>query len=324
MEENRTRKAVRNPLGRGLSALVSTPVPSVYGNAAESFSSNTNAEGGHDAGNIRSIDLDDIVSNPAQPRREFKELELKDLAESIRSVGVIQPVVLRPAANSSPARYQLVAGERRWRAARLAGLKTIPAIIENYVDKQALEIALIENIQREDLNPFEEAQAYKRLIEEFSLTQKELAERVGKDRASVANYLRLLSLPEQVAALIRDGQLSMGHAKAILTVKEPSAQISLAKKTVNETLSVRALETIVSRVVVLDAGRRSPSGAVPGKSASGGGAAGQHCFPEIADRLRQSLGTKVSLKHHKSGKGRVEIEYFSEQELERIVEHICR
>lgn len=327
MDENRTKKPLRNPLGRGLSALVSTPAPMSFGNAARAMVNapleDRNSEPEKPDGQIRTLALDEIAPNPSQPRREFKELELKDLAESIRSVGVIQPIVVRPLPDASPAKYQIVAGERRWRAARLAGLNHIPAIVEDYLDKQALEVALVENVQRQDLNAFEEALAYKKLTDEFGLSQKEVAERVGKDRASVANYLRLLTLPEQVCTLIRDGQLSMGHAKAILTVREPSAQISLARKAINENLSVRALETIVSRVVVLDAGKRSPHGSAPARTGSLE-TIPESPFPEVIDRLRRSLGTKVALRHHRSGKGRIEIEYFSEQELDRVVEHICR
>jgi ParB family chromosome partitioning protein len=183
-------------------------------------------------------------------------------------------------------------------------------------DIQALEIALVENVQRSNLNPVEEAQGYQRLIDEFRLSQKDVAERVGKDRASVANYLRLLVLPESVMKLLQEGAISMGHAKAILTVREPSAQVSLARKAVDESLSVRALEAIVSRTVVLEAPKRPVSRVGRERGADG--------VPvDVIDRMRNRLGTKVVVRHHRSGRGKIEIEYFSEQELDRLVELIC-
>jgi ParB family chromosome partitioning protein len=216
--------------------------------------------------------------------------------------------------------YEVVAGERRWRAAQRAGLAQIPVLIRDLDDLATLEIALVENIQRSNLTPLEEARAYQRLADDFSLSQKEIAERVGKDRASVANYMRLLALPQPVLELLQTGQITMGHAKAILTVKEPNAQIGLANKVVAENLSVRALEAIVSRVVVLDSGKKGK------EKEANGSANGSYLrsadFPEVTDRLRTALGTKVLVRHHESGRGRIEIEYFSEQELDRLVDLI--
>jgi len=338
MDLRQNKPPVRNALGRGLSALISTPPVSVIqgaGNAAPLL-------GSHDAAGVERaqasdadmlhadklavlndrvhfLPIDKIIANPTQPRQSISEIELKELSDSIKAHGVLQPVLVRPAREPVESGvYEIVAGERRWRAAKLVGLHQLPVIIHKISDREAVEIALIENVQREDLNPLEQARAYQRLSEEFSLSQEEIAEKVGKDRASIANFLRLLKLPHEVQSLLESGALSTGHAKAILTIKEPSAQISLAKKTVREGLSVRALEAIVARVVVLDSGRRS----FKNRGEAPGGGMKATAFPEVVDRMRNVLGTKVTIKHCKSGRGRIEIEYFSEQELDRLVEQI--
>ena len=270
---------------------------------------------------VHFIPIEKISSNPSQPRQRFMDSELRELADSIRTKGMLQPVLVRPSPNKlgGEAAYEIVAGERRWRAAKLAGLHQLPVIIRHIGDGESLELALVENVQREDLNPVEQAQAYQRLSDEFNLSQQEVADKVGKDRASIANFTRLLKLPPDVLDLLRSNELSMGHAKAILAVKEQSAQSSLARKAVKEGLSVRALEAIVARVVVLDSGRRL----VSRDGRLGAGKSASKSFPEVIDRMRNSLGTKVDIRHQRSGRGKIEIEYFSEQELDRIVEHIC-
>jgi len=332
MDQLKTKKPARAALGRGLSALISTPRLSAFPTsnqaaeiklAPETSPQNFSiSQSNTDEPQIvaRYLDIERIAPNPEQPRRSFKEEELKELADSIRSLGLIQPIIVRDFGLENT--YQIIAGERRWKAAKLAGLTQIPAIIDNMAELEVLEVALVENIQRSNLNPVEEALAYKRLSEEFNLTQSEIAEKVGKDRASVANTVRILNLPEQILEMLKEGRISMGHAKAILSVREPSAQISLAKKVQNEELSVRALETLVSRVVVLDTGRKSAASGLVAKNNSA--LSDSISFPEIVDRLRMSLGTKVTLKHQKSGKGKIEIEYFSEAELERLVESLCK
>lgn len=332
MEVKKGGKGTKSVLGRGLSALISTPVPVnpqisspvnhdfVAPNSNLAFKQDENQNDVSDSGRaqVRFLDIERIVNNPAQPRQEFKEAEIVELAESIRALGIIQPILVRPAKYAQAGNFEIVAGERRWRASKLAGLKQVPCISQDLTDRETLEIALVENIQRSNLNPVEEAKAYQRLMDEFSLSQEEVAQRVGKDRASVSNYIRVLKLPSAVIELLREGKLSMGHAKAILTIKEPAAQTSLAKKVINENLSVRALEQIVSRVVVLDNGQASKL------KRTGTGQDQINPFPEVVDRMRNALGTKVSVKHHNSGRGRIEIEYFSEQELDRVVEHICK
>ena len=346
MEVKKPKIPARSALGRGLSSLISTPVsafpmrdesnsarpPQVVANlAVESRQFETTQQPTHSGDEIRFISVEIIAGNPSQPRQDFKEAELKELADSIKSKGVLQPVLLRPALSSQEEkpRFEIIAGERRWRAAKLAGLERIPAIVRDLDDREALELSIIENVQRENLSPIEEAHAYQRLAADFSLSQQDIAEKVGKDRASIANYLRLLKLPSEVIDLLRGNQISMGHAKAILSIREPSAQLSLARKVVKESLSVRDLEAIVSRVVVLDAGHRlSGKAAEAAKEAAAKSIsnipANFNVFPEVIDRMRNALGTKVVIKHHRSGRGRIEIEYFSEAELDRIVEHICR
>ena len=337
MEAKKMKMPQRSALGRGLSALISTPVAAFPTPKHTSTSEEPteiavidtqsnelpNSEKAQEIGIVTFIPTLDIVNNPKQPRTEFGEAEIEELATSIKTNGVLQPLLVRPAPMPGGARYELIAGERRWRASQRAGLTQVPVIIKHLTDRESLEIAIVENVQRQNLTPIEEARAYHRLSEEFALSHQEIAERVGKDRASVSNHLRILKLPSEVIELIRTGDLSMGHAKAILTIKEPSAQLSLAKKSVKERLSVRDLEAIVSRVVVLDAGHRlSPKDEeflTPSKQESEDPVA----FPETVNRLRNALGTKVLVRHKKSGRGRVEIEYFSEDELSRVVDVIC-
>ena len=338
--ENSKNKKIRPALGRGLSALISSapvpvsppaetvklvhesPLPSISVGPSQamqskklvsiitSHSTATSNDSNATNESVRYLALSSIVNNPDQPRQNFSEQELSELTNSIKNLGVLQPILVRPSAKLS-GKYEIVAGERRWRAAERAKLAQVPVIIKELEDRAAYEIALVENVQRADLGALEVAKAYNKLIEEFNLTQEDVAERVGKDRASVANYVRLLKLPEAVQKLVAEGKLSMGHARAILTVREPSAQMSLAQKVLSENLSVRALEQIVARVVVLDRGKRRIKGLTTASASD---------FPEITDRLRKVLGTKIAIRHSKSGRGKIEIEYFSEQELERLVE----
>jgi ParB family chromosome partitioning protein len=237
---------------------------------------------------------------------DFSDSEINELSESIKTLGVLQPILVRPFAG----KYQIVAGERRFRAATKAGLSQVPVIIRELSEKETLEIGIVENVQRQNLNPIEEAKGYQRLMDEFSLTAQEVSERVGKERATVANVVRILKLPQQVQDLVREGKLSIGHAKAILTVKEPSAQISLAHKVIGEGLSVRALESIVGREVVLDG---------PRKIGVERQAVQAPQFPEVEERLRNALGTKVTIRKGKQG-GAIELHFFSDAELDRLID----
>ncbi len=248
------------------------------------------------------LDIDRILPGDYQPRKVFRDESLKELAESIKEKGVIQPIIVTRVGDGT---FKLIAGERRLRAARLAGLKKIPAIIKDIASKESLEIALIENIQREDLNPIETALAFERLKNEFNLTQEEIAKKVGKDRASVANYLRLLGLPEEIKKMLHEGNLSFGHAKAILSIEDRNAQIEIAKRIVKEELTVRQAEALVKRNSTMRA-RSKSSKRDPNISS-------------LEDKLKRSLGTPVKI-HHKGKKGRIEITYNSLEEFDRIID----
>ena len=332
------KAAKKKGLGRGLSALISQPVVAVTSKGKSEGGSTDTTDGSaalslnvaqatfepvqsSSAEKIQFISIEKIIPNPTQPRRTFIQAELEELRDSILNMGVLQPVIVRPASNQPKGVYEIVAGERRWRASRLAELKEIPVIIKELSDWESLEIALVENVQRSDLNPVDEAKAYQSLMDQFSLSQQDVADRIGKDRATVANYLRLLKLPESVLKTVEEHKLSMGHAKAILGVKEPRAQMSLARKAVDEGLSVRALEALASQAKILDGQKLA---ALKGKDVGISGAKpGLSAFPQVVEQLRKTLGTKVLIKHHQSGRGRIEIEYFSEAELDRLLEIIC-
>jgi len=251
------------------------------------------------------VDVARITANPEQPRVDFPEQEIAELSESIKVLGVLQPILVRPRAGG----YQIVAGERRFRASIRAGLSQVPVLVKDLSDRDTFEVALVENVQRLNLNPLEEAKGYQRLIDEFNLSAQEVAERVGKDRATVANLVRVLKLPAAVQEYLREGHITVGHAKAILTVKEPAAQTSLAQKVIDESLSVRALEAIVSREVVLEEPKK-PRAAKTIETAE---------FPEIEERLRNSLGTKVTIRRSKKG-GAIELHFFSDSELDRLID----
>jgi len=250
---------------------------------------------------VLSIDIKKIIPNSEQPRKNFKDDALNELAQSIKERGIIQPVLVSKNRDGS---FGLIAGERRWRAASLAGLKKIPAIIKQADDRSTLEIALIENIQREDLNPLEMANAFEHLMVTYKLTQEELSEKLGKERATVANYLRLLKLPDEIKSFLSDGKLTMGHAKAIVAINDRKQQIDLAQKIVDQGLNVRAAETMVKEKKTSP--KKTPAQTDPN-------------IRDIEDRLRQALGTKVRLKHE-GKKGKLEIEYYSLDELDRLLD----
>ncbi len=251
---------------------------------------------------VMKIDVAKIVPNAHQPRKTFRNEALKELADSIREKGVLQPVIVSRVGDGT---FRLIAGERRWRASQLAGLKKIPVLVKDASSQDSIEIALIENIQREDLNPLETAEAFDRLLKEFKLTQETLSERVGKDRATIANYIRILKLPDEIKAMVNAGGISMGHAKAILSIESKQKQIEIAKAIVNLGMSVRAAETLCKKLVL------------PAPKAKK-----REKMPEVIDlehKLVRALGTKVRI-HHKGKKGSIEIEYYSLEELDRLVE----
>jgi ParB family chromosome partitioning protein len=317
------KKNTRMALGRGLSALVSTAAPVAAPVPAREPVSNADlptatasvAAPKEEGEGVTYLDVSQIIANPTQPRQEFSEQEISELTESIKAVGVLSPIMVRPYAGG----YQIVAGERRFRASNRAGLTKIPVIIRDLGERETLEIAMVENIQRQSLNPIEEAKGYQRLIEDFSMTVQEVAERVGKDRATVANIARVLKLPAVVQDMVRDGRITLGHAKAILTVKEPVAQISLANKVIAENLTVRAIEAIVSREVVFDGPKKTSSGDESSSERSGERSAEIPAYPELEERLRNALGTKVTIRKSRKG-GAIELHYFSDAELDRLVQ----
>lgn len=251
-------------------------------------------------GSITELKITELEANQNQPRRNFDDQGLQELAESIRQHGVVQPIIVRKLDNS----YQIVAGERRWRAARLAGLKTVPIVVKDYSNIEVMEIALIENLQRQDLNAIEEAIAYKSLIEEHEMTQEEISEKIGRSRPAIANTLRLLNLPEEIKEFVVQGKLSAGHARAILSVQDKKKQIEIALKVIEQQLNVRDIEKLVMQKEKKEPSKESK------KSVE---------IIELEERLKKALATKVNIVHKKS-RGKIEIEYYNNDDLERILE----
>lgn len=280
-------KQPKRALGRGLSALIpqadSAPAP---------------AESGQKG--VLKLPIEAIARDLAQPRRVFDEDKLKELAESIKAQGLIQPVLVRKDGDH----YRLIAGERRWRASQLAGLKEIPALVREASDAEAFELALVENLQRADLNPIEEAEGYRRLVEEYALTQEQVSQRVGKDRSSIANSLRLLQLPDEVKSLVASGAINMGHARALLGVPRIPEMVELAERIATQKLSVRDTERLVKQA-------KAPAPAQPERKQT----------PEarkVVEELQRALGTKVRLSD-RGGQGTLEIDFFSYADLDRIL-----
>jgi len=256
---------------------------------------------------VLEISIYDIDPNPDQPRRNFDQESIQDLSKSIKEHGVVQPIIVKPSQNN---RYTIVAGERRWRAARAAGLDKIPVIIRDFNDKEMLEIALIENLQREDLNPIEEAEGINSLIESYGLTQEQVAQRLGKSRPSIANSLRLLKLPKHVKNLLEEGKISTGHARALLALNSHTKMIELADLIVDKSLSVRETENIVKKIKE-EKQKKNKSKTLEKPS----------FILEIENRMEEYFGTRVTIQQGKK-KGVIEIEYYSNDDLERIIKMI--
>ena len=261
---------------------------------------------------IRTLRLSQIDPNRSQPRQYFEDESLDELSDSIRQFGVLQPILVQKKGN----RYEIIAGERRWRAARKAGLTEIPAIVREYTDQETLELSLIENIQREDLNPIEEAKAFRRLVEEFSLRQEDLAVRVSKSRTAITNSLRLLKLDERVQDMIVQGQISMGHARALIPVEIPEEQYLIAQQIAEKHLSVRDVEKLIKARL---SGKKKKKDSGKDKTAERDPAL-ELAYKEIEERLKQSLGTKTTIRHSGDGTGKLEIEFYSHEDLEKIVD----
>ena len=248
------------------------------------------------------LPIDKIEPNPDQPRNQFDEDTLQELADSIKQYGMLQPILVTPKDDF----YEIIAGERRWRAAKLAGVKEVPVIVKEYTDQEILEIGLIENIQRENLNPIEEAIAFKRLLEEFNLKQDEVAERVSKSRTAVTNSMRLLKLSDKVQQMIIDDMISTGHARALLAIDDPELQYTLANKIFDEKLSVRETEKLVKEI-------KNPKKPKEKKVMENA-----FIYQDLEEKMKGVFGTKVSIASKGKGKGKIEIEYYSDDELEHL------
>lgn len=294
----------RNGLGKGLDSLI----PNKYADKTEKTSgkkTTESSESENKTGEVM-VKINSVEPNREQPRKEFDEDSLVELADSIKQFGILQPLIVQKKKDY----YEIIAGERRWRAAKIAGIKEVPVIIKNYTDQEIVEISLIENIQRENLNPIEEAMAYKRLLEEFNLKQDEVAERVSKSRTAVTNSMRLLKLSARVQQMIVDDMISTGHARALLALDDEEQQYQIANRIFDEKLSVRETEKLVKLL-------KTPKKEVKKEK-------NKHTFvyENLEERMKGIIGTKVRVNAKANGKGKIEIEYYSEDELERIYDLI--
>ena len=283
-------------LGKGLDAILGSP---------ETDITSKDISGNYVAGAIAEIDIDRIETNPFQPRSDFDETALRELSQSIKEQGVIQPVTVRKLGYN---KYQLISGERRWRASKMAGLTKIPAFIRVANDEQMLELALIENIHRENLNAIEVAISYQRLIDECNLTQEEVSEKVGKSRSAVANFLRLLKWPSEIQIAIRDGHISMGHARPLITINDKEEQLKLLQQIITDEMNVRQTEELAEKAKNPEAKERKQTNFIP-----------EH-FKSKIKTLSQTLNTKVKVKRDLKGHGSVVIDFKDEAEFDRIME----
>ena len=310
--------APRRGLGKGLDSMIpkkKKEVQSQKTDAPEDKSISTSERLHTDEPEKKELNPESMVKinlvepNRKQPRKEFQEDALTELSESIKQYGVLQPLLV----SDRGSYYEIIAGERRWRAAKMAGLKTIPVIVKEYNEQEIVEISLIENIQREDLNAIEEANAYRRLIEEFDMKQDEVAERVSKSRSSITNSMRLLKLDDKVQQMLIEEMLTAGHARALLAVTDPEQQVTLATKIFDENLSVRDTEKLVKKYTE----EKDKKPEEPKKQES---AAEQAVYENLEQRMTSLLGTRVQIMRKRNHKGRIEIEYYSREELERIID----
>lgn len=292
-------------LGKGLDSLI----PNAIGESKKkSVGKETETENGNNAETL--VKITKVEPNREQPRKNFNEDALQELADSIKEHGILQPILVKDRKDH----YEIIAGERRWRAAKLAGLKEVPVIIRDLSDQEIVEIALIENIQREDLNPIEEAQAYKKLLTEFNLKQDEVAERVSKSRTAVTNSMRLLKLCDEVQQMVIDDMISTGHARAILSIENPEEQYTLAQRIFDEKLSVRDVEKLVKNM-------NKPKVEKPKKEKN---ESLEIIYQETANKLKDVLGTKVAVSSKGDGTGKIEIEFFSHEDFDRLMEILMK
>ena len=292
-------KAARG-LGKGLDTLIPVATPKT-----DSNKSSTDLKS-DEKGAETIVKITMVEPNREQPRKNFDEDALQELADSIKQFGLLQPILVQ----DRKTYYEIIAGERRWRAAKLAGLKEVPVIIRDYTEQEIVEISLIENIQREDLNPIEEAQAYKKLLTEFNLKQDEVAERVSKSRTAVTNSMRLLKLCDEVQQMIIDDMISTGHARALISIEDPEQQYLIAQKVFDEKLSVRDVEKLVKN---LNKPEKAKKEILEDKSLD-------IIYQDVEEKLKQSLGTKVAISSKGNGAGKIEIEFYNHDDLNRIIE----
>lgn len=292
-------------LGKGLDALIPSAAVDIAKKTDSKANKSTEKKTGETIVNITKVE-----PNREQPRKNFDEDALEELAESIRQFGLLQPILVQ----DRKTYYEIIAGERRWRAAKKAGLKEVPVIIKNYTEQEIVEIALIENIQREDLNPIEEALAYKRLLTEFNLKQDEVAERVSKSRTAVTNSMRLLKLSEDVQQMIIDDMISTGHARALISIEDPEQQYTIAQQIFDEKLSVRDVEKLVKNL-------NKPSKI---KKSTAIDKSMEAVYQDIEENLKQKLSTKVSITSKGNGAGKIEIEFYSHDDLEKLMDLLSK
>lgn len=290
-------KAARG-LGKGLDSLIPAAVQQTETKAAE--------EKKEDGSQGTYVKITKVEPNREQPRKNFDEDALQELADSIKQYGIVEPLIVQ----DRKTYYEIIAGERRWRAAKLAGLKEVPVIVRNYTEQEIVEISLIENIQREDLNPIEEAQAYKRLLTEFHLKQDEVAERVSKSRTAVTNSMRLLKLCDEVQQMIIDDMISTGHARALISIEDAEQQYTIAQKVFDEKLSVRDVEKLVKNLNKPEKAKKEP---MTDKAL-------EAVYQDLEEKLKQSLGTKVAITSKGAGAGKLEIEFYTHDDLEKLTE----
>jgi len=292
-------KLKKSGLGRGLDALI----PELVQEESMKYSSM-----GQGQATELKIKITEIEPNREQPRKDFNEEALIELSDSIRQYGILQPLLVKKKDDY----YEIVAGERRWRAAKMAGLKEVPVIIKEYSEREIMEISLIENIQREDLNPIEEAMAYQKLLKEFSLTQEEVAQRVSKSRTAITNIMRLLKLDERVQAMVVEQEISGGHARTLLSIEDGNTQFNIAQKIVNESLSVRETERLVKHIMESKGKEIAIKKEIDTSL--------DIFYQEMEKKMKSIMGTKVMINKKSHDKGKIEIEYYSSEELERIME----
>lgn len=288
-------------LGKGLDSLI----PNTIGEAKEKKESKEKVENKNPETMVK---LSMVEPNGEQPRKNFDEDSLLELAESIKQFGLLQPIIVQDRKNH----YEIIAGERRWRAAKMAGLKEIPVIIKNLTNQEIVEISLIENIQREDLNPIEEAQAYKRLLNEFHLKQDEVAERVSKSRTAVTNSMRLLKLCDEVQQMVVNEMITTGHARALLSIEDPEEQYMIAQKVFDEKMSVREVEKLVKNLHKPEKPKKAENKSL------------EVIYQNIEEKLKESLGTKVSISSKDNGAGKIQIEFYDHDDLDRLMEYIIK